>query len=238
MKKTKIEWCDSTWNPVTGCLHGCEYCYARAMAKRFPAVYPNGFEPMFYKDRLNQFDNCKGRNIFVCSMGDLFGDFIPDEWIEKVLDKCAQNQQHNYLFLTKNPFRYEKLHISGQFPKLSNVWYGFSMTDNSCEQCWVDNQYNTFISVEPLLENLNQNMMKYLDITNWVIIGAETGRRKNKVIPKKEWIDKIVKHCHGSNVPVFMKNSLIPIIGEENMLREFPTRLQRKERNDGNNACC
>lgn len=30
--KTKIDWCDSTWNPVTGCLHGCAYCYARKIA--------------------------------------------------------------------------------------------------------------------------------------------------------------------------------------------------------------
>lgn len=35
MNKTKIDWCDSTWNPVTGCLHGCEYCYARDIAHRF-----------------------------------------------------------------------------------------------------------------------------------------------------------------------------------------------------------
>ena len=34
-KKTKIDWCDSTWNPVTGCLHGCPYCYARGIAERF-----------------------------------------------------------------------------------------------------------------------------------------------------------------------------------------------------------
>ena len=61
----------------------------------------------------------------------------------------------------------------------------------------------------------------------WVIIGAETGRRKNKVIPKKEWIDKIVKQCHENNIPVFMKNSLIPIVGEENMLREFPESLKK-----------
>ena len=33
--KTKIDWCDSSWNPVTGCLHGCEYCYARRIANRF-----------------------------------------------------------------------------------------------------------------------------------------------------------------------------------------------------------
>lgn len=45
MKKTKIEWCDSTWNPVTGCLHGCEYCYARKIANRFGTLYKYGIEP-------------------------------------------------------------------------------------------------------------------------------------------------------------------------------------------------
>ena len=228
MKKTKIEWCDSTWNPVTGCFHGCEYCYARTLVKRFPKIYPNGFSPTFYEERLNQYDNCRARNIFVCSMGDLFGDFIPEEWIEKVFYKCQQNLQNNYLFLTKNPIRYEKLHINDCLLKLPNIWYGFSLTDNTCEQCWVDSQYNTFISVEPLLGDLDKNKMEYLAITKWVIIGAETGRRKNKVIPKKEWIDKIVKQCHENNVPVFMKDSLIPIVSEENMLRELPEGLERR----------
>ena len=34
-RKTKIDWCDSSWNPITGCLHGCAYCYADRMARRF-----------------------------------------------------------------------------------------------------------------------------------------------------------------------------------------------------------
>lgn len=226
MKKTKIEWCDSTWNPVTGCLHGCEYCYARAMAKRFPAVYPNGFEPMFYKDRLNQFDNCKGRNIFVCSMGDLFGDFIPDEWIEKVLDKCEQNQQHNYLFLTKNPERYWDILMGFRLPE--NAWLGTTVTGKTgkFKDLPRAEAVNTFISVEPLLNDIPDS--EFERMPKWVIIGAETGRRKSKVIPKKEWIEKIVKNCRENNVPVFMKNSLIPIIGEENMLREFPASLKNK----------
>ena len=33
--KTKIEWCSHTWNPVTGCRHGCEYCYAQRIVSRF-----------------------------------------------------------------------------------------------------------------------------------------------------------------------------------------------------------
>ena len=35
MNKTKIEWCDATWNPVVGCKHGCDYCYAKRIAARF-----------------------------------------------------------------------------------------------------------------------------------------------------------------------------------------------------------
>ena len=57
---------------------------------------------------------------------------------------------------------------------------------------------------------------------DWVIIGAETGNRKGKVVPRKEWIEAITKLCDKQCVPVFMKDSLIPIIDEENMRREFP----------------
>ena len=62
---------------------------------------------------------------------------------------------------------------------------------------------------------------------DWIIVGAETGNRKNKVAPKKEWIDSIVEQGKIFNIPVFMKDSLIPILGEENMLREFPEGLRR-----------
>ena len=170
MKKTKIEWCDSTWNPVTGCRHGCEYCYARAMTKRFPNTYPNGFEPTFYEDRLNQFDNCQRRNIFVSSMGDLFGDFIPDEWIEKVLDKCEQNQQHNYLFLTKNPERYWDILMGFKLPE--NIWLGTTVTGKTgrFKDLPRAEAVNTFISIEPLLNDIPDS--EFERMPKWVIIGA------------------------------------------------------------------
>lgn len=104
MNKTKIDWSDSTWNPVTGCLHGCEYCYARGIANRFGknlpdfsyfantnkglhildnkidnTPYPFCFEPTFHAYRLDEYANKKGRNIFVCSMADLFGEWVPNE---------------------------------------------------------------------------------------------------------------------------------------------------------------
>ena len=243
MNKTKIDWCDSTWNPVTGCLHGCEYCYARGIANRFgfgayepnidervliePAVsagkkvpYPFNFEPTFHKYRLNEYQNKKGRNIFVCSMADLFGKWIPDEWIEEVFEACDNAPQHNYLFLTKNPFRYEMLHQKGILRKRDNMWYGYSTPKNGCDY-WYDSQYKTFESMEPLLE------MVAVPHSKWTIIGAETGRRKNKVVPERKWIEHIVNKCREGNIPVFMKSSLADIWGEP-LIQEFPEELKRR----------
>ena len=249
MNKTKIEWCDSTWNPVTGCLHGCEYCYARKMACRFSgcifdrdkftqnfgsyevvtemhkkskkgnivaAPYPFGFEPTLHKYRLDEPQKwSEPRTIFVCSMADLFGEWVPDKWIETVFSACEKAPQHRYLFLTKNPFRYEQLHQKGILRKADNMWYGYSATKKGYDY-WCDSQYNVFASIEPILEKV------YLPAAEWIIIGAETGNRKDKVVPQKEWIDNICESADVAQIPIFMKDSLIPIVGEENMRREFP----------------
>lgn len=288
MKKTKIEWCDSTWNPVTGCLHDCEYCYAKKMANRFggwiytpgmlavnvaedktyihpmkkyygeaketefgkiaeikdpflkksgsKAPYPFGFTPTFHKYKLEIPKKwTEPRTIFVCSMADLFGEWVPDEWIEQVFAACAKALQHTYLFLTKNPKRYIELHQQDKLPIASNMWYGTSVTAprqaEEAAYCFgkmpiSPKMANTFLSVEPLLGDITKYHAwesicrgRYAD---WVIVGAETGNRKNKVIPQKDWIDDIVDDCDYNGIPVFMKDSLIPIIGEENMRREFP----------------
>lgn len=246
MNKTKIDWCDSTWNPVTGCLHGCQYCYARGIAHRFgkdlpdwsdfacknkglhlldnkidATPYPFGFEPTLHCYRLNEYIGKKGRNIFVCSMADLFGEWVPDSWIEEVFTACGKAPQHNYLFLTKNPKRYiELINKTNFFVKTkSNMWFGYTYTSKDCDQWWNPN-YNIFASVEPILEQINIPRCK------WLIIGAETGRRKNKVIPKKQWIEEIVYECRKSGIPVFMKSSLADIWGEA-LIQEFPEGLKR-----------
>lgn len=66
----------------------------------------------------------------------------------------------------------------------------------------------------------------------WVIVGAETGSRKDKVTPEKSWIDAITKTCIESCIKLFMKDSLIPIVGEENMFREFPWENKEERRNN------
>ncbi len=248
MKKTKIEWCDSTWSPVTGCLHGCEYCYARRIANRFsytkdwavcpenleleePVIdglsgrvqaYPHGFAPTFHRYKLDEPQRwTKSRNVFVCSMADLFGSWVPDEWIEEVFAACEKAPQHNYLFLTKNNARYMDLIKNKKLPKSDNFWYGTTVTSQN-DEFYHSNMRNTFLSIEPLLQPFQQPTKNPLEYMDWVIIGAETGNRKGKIIPEKAWIDEIVGFCDSYKTPVFMKNSLVPIVGEENMRRDFP----------------
>lgn len=259
MNKTKIEWCDSTWNPVTGCMNGCEYCYARKIAHRFttesenhtyfdgkpiskyheldnPAVviktdrkspYPFGFEPTFHRYRLNEPQKwTKPRTILVCSMADLFGDWIPDGWLHEVFAACEKSPYHRYMFLTKNPKRY----IEYGVPIASNMWYGMSIT-RAADFSQVNKlpAFNrTFLSIEPLLEDLKIDSRGFLLAqTDWIIIGAETGHRSGKVVPQKKWVMDVVRICRERGKPVFMKDSLIPIVGEENMIREFPFENER-----------
>lgn len=250
MDKTKIEWCDSTWNPVTGCYHGCEYCYARRIAARFGKFmridgtdikaigdkdgeicvevayktvnpYPEKFTPTFHRYRLNEYANKKGRTIFVCSMADLFGAWVPDSWIGEVFAACEKAPQHRYLFLTKNPERYGKLAEAGKLPQRDNMWYGSTIDSMKAKRYPGRILDNTFVSIEPLTECMELGLGSF-GSDRWVIIGAETGNRKNKVVPKKEWVDKICEAADITRMAVFMKNSLIPIVGEENMRRELP----------------
>lgn len=263
MNKTDIEWADYTWNPLTGCLHTCEYCYARRMSKRFsgdvranladerckkengvyvldePFIsnndrainYPFGFEPTFHKYRLDWPGNAKnGANIFVGSMTDLFGKWVPDEVIKQVFDSCETYDQHNYMFLTKNPSRYLELDEKGLLPRRENMWYGTTITDDETG-FFFSAEHNTFLSIEPILKPFNGIIGGRIGV-KWVIIGAETGNRKNKVVPQEEWIQTIVRGCYRQHIPVFMKDSLINIVKPGFLRREFPEQLRCKKLSD------
>ena len=246
MEKTKIDWAESTWNPVTGCEHNCPYCYARSIATRFggkvldiPHIlneplsvkgkaqpYQFGFTPTLHRYRMNDYKEKKGRNIFVCSMADLFGWWVDDEWIEEVFNACEEAPQHNYLFLTKNPQRYIVLESERKLPWADNFWFGTSVTRKRDTYTWfTDKKFHWFLSIEPLLEDLEE-MDPEGAKPEWIIIGAETGRRKDKVKPKREWIENIVNQCRKYKIPVFMKASLEEIWGKD-LLQEYPKELRR-----------
>ncbi|MCD7824570.1 MAG: phage Gp37/Gp68 family protein [Clostridiaceae bacterium] len=265
MNRSKIEWCDHTFNPITGCRHNCDYCYARTMTARFAGdvrlnkmakkdyrlqeardgsgavyvldepmlnetgnalVYPFGFEPTLHIYRSNTLDKLKmGNNIFVGAMADIFGAWVPDDWIDKVMEICMARPQHNYLFLTKNPERYTQYGVPAA---KENLWYGTSVTKEAEMRRFnvLPADCKTFVSMEPILEDLQPEKHNILfRQVDWIIVGAETGRQKNKVIPEFEWIKKIVVEADSHGTPVFMKDSLIPIVGEKNMRRDYPKQL-------------
>ena len=132
-----IGWAGFSWNVITGCLHGCPYCYAReiALSPSMRAHFPAGFDPVFHPERLAAPGNTKFpadaateprlRRCFVCSMADLFGHWVPREWIEQVLQACVVNPRWVYMFLTKFPSRY--LEFMDQMPP--QAWLGTSVDD-------------------------------------------------------------------------------------------------------------
>ncbi|MDR1630076.1 MAG: phage Gp37/Gp68 family protein [Oscillospiraceae bacterium] len=300
MNKSDIEWCDFSWNPITGCLHDCSYCYARKQAQRFCGdirlnksseqltwitsrirydsqihnIYaldepfknesgrtiplPAGFDPTFHKYRLPMpAQKKKPANIFVGSMADVFGEWVPDEWIKEVFSACAAAPWHNYLFLTKNPARFQDVFLIQSLHITKNMWFGFSVTDQkhlnetAMAAKWLPQ--NSFISVEPIHGEIDLTriessgidaFLNFLDggqywfmggnkdgkRLRWVIVGAETGQRREKVTPLKQWIEKIVRDCRGTGVPVLLKdsNEMMTVWGED-LIKEYPTELQRKE---------
>lgn len=285
--KTKIDWCDSSWNPVTGCLHGCAYCYARRIANRFGgasethnnecchecqwitegtgeihdldepvydfdngrnAPYPFDFDPTFHRYKLDEPQHWKKpRTIFVCSMGDMFGNWVPDEWITEVFRACDAAPQHRFLFLTKNPGRYCHLERAGIMPKGDNFWFGATFDHSN----WPGHdgpheipgrpttfalhgkmvhdagdfyypaypEKNRFVSFEPLLYDIGAHIGS--TGAQWHIIGAETGNRKGRVAAQREWVEHIVEYSDKNRIPVFMKESLRELMGSD-FRQEFP----------------
>jgi protein gp37 len=244
MNDTKIDYVTKSWNPVTGCNHGCEYCYARKIANRFgnkyfpygldineldepldgekgKDPYPFGFLPTFHRYRLDEPQKIKKpQTIFVCSMADLFGDWVPDEWIQAVFKACEAAPQHMYLFLTKNPKRLCTLANKMELPQHQNFWYG--TTVNTQKDLIYSGRLfdNTFISIEPILAHLYSGIGSF-GMVKWIIVGAETGNRKDKIVPQKEWIDNIVETAKLTQASVFMKESLRTLMGED-FKQEFP----------------
>lgn len=209
---TKIEWCDETWNPTTGCTKvspGCKNCYAERMAKRLQAMgqahYANGFRVTLHGDALETPTRWeKPRMVFVDSMGDLFHQDIPVPFIQDVFDVMRRAKWHTFQILTKRAERLADLDFILDWPR--NVWMGVSVESADYARR-IDLLRGTrtqtkFLSLEPLLGPMSHLVLQ-LDRIDWVIVGGESGPGARPM--RAEWVRDIRDACAQNGVPFFFK---------------------------------
>ena len=209
-KKSKIEWTEMTWNPVTGCTKvspGCKHCYAATMAKRLRAMgsprYIDGFRLTLHEDLLEvPLRWHKPRRVFVNSMSDLFHKDVPDAFIEKVFDVMRRCPRHDFQVLTKRPERVAAM--ADQLPWPENVWMGVSVESAAyVGRVRLLQSVPTavrFLSVEPLLGPIPDLPLEGID---WVIVGGESGPGARPMVA--EWVTDLRDQCESAEVAFFFK---------------------------------
>lgn len=210
MAKSKIEWTESTWNPITGCSHrsaGCLHCYAERLSYRLKAMgqpnYQNGFKVTFHEEAVRiPLSWKKAQMIFVNSMSDTFHENVTDQQIQQLFATMNSAFWHTFQVLTKRAERLPEI-----APKLTwtkNIWLGVSI--ESFEYLHrVDYLRNTpaqikFISAEPLLKPLGKIDLSGID---WVIVGGESGPNARPM--QESWVLEILEQCKEQKVKFFFK---------------------------------
>lgn len=207
---SKIEWTESTWNPVTGCTKistGCLNCYAERMAKRLKAMgqkhYINEFQLTIHEDSLEiPLTWRKPQMIFVNSMSDLFHEDVPEEFIIKVFNVMKRAAHHRFQVLTKRSDRLREMNHLLEWS--DNIWMGVTVEHNDCVNR-IDDLRSTnaeikFLSLEPLLSALPELNLSGID---WVIVGGESGTGARPM--EKSWLLDIRDQCTAAGVPFFFK---------------------------------
>ena len=228
---TNIEWCQETWNPITGCTkisEGCRNCYAGRMAKRlagrygYPADEP--FTPGNWRgSRINKKTGDmiisnprywkKPRKVFVCSMGDFFHETVTREMKDAVYRVVCSHPRHTFLFLTKRP---ENV-MSWWLGNVPNVWLGVTAENQEQADKRIPILLSIpaairFVSIEPMLGPVHINYSKMFPtdvcfqkppLLDWVIVGGESGPGARPMHP--DWVRQVRDDCVNAGVPFFFK---------------------------------
>lgn len=229
---TRIQWTETTWNPVTGCDRvspGCDNCYALTMARRLkamgsakyqtdgdPRTSGPGFGVATHPDVLYQpmMRWKKPRRVFVNSMSDLFHTDVPDEFIARVFAVMAATP-HTYQVLTKRHARMRALLRSEQFQQfdliqqdwpLPNVHLGVSVED----QQWANIRVPALVDTPATVRWISAepllgplDLRPWLPQLDWVVVGGESGRSARPM--DLDWVRRIVSDCQAAGTAVFVK---------------------------------
>jgi protein gp37 len=212
---SKIEWTDSTWNPVRGCTKispGCAHCYAETFAERFRGVpghpYEQGFDLRLVPEKLTDpITWASPKTIFVNSMSDLFHEDVADDYILAVAKVMALANWHTYQVLTKRSERMRDLLCTKlkDAAALPHIWWGVSVENKKHGLPRIDHLRQApaavrFLSVEPLLEDLGPINLEGIA---WCIAGGESGAGARPMA--EEWVLSIRDQCQQAGVPFFFK---------------------------------
>lgn len=217
--RSRIEWTEATWNPVTGCDRvspGCDNCYALTLARRLKAMGAEkyqgdgdprtsgpGFAVTIHPASLDQPRRWRApRTVFVNSMSDLFHAKVPAAFVRDVFDVMVETPQHTYQVLTKRPLRAARL--AERLPWPPNVWLGVSIENmdlaHRVEHLRRVPAAVRFLSCEPLLGPLDGLNLAGID---WVIAGGESGPNYRPMDVR--WARQIRDACLEVGLPFFFK---------------------------------
>ena len=254
MHRTKVEWADRMWNPISGCLKNCSHCkcterggtfsgdirFNKSMTDQYSrdgevfilddvfitktgqhASRPFGFSPTFFRYRKKIIDELKTPgNVVVGYEGDMFGPWISDEMLKEVFDQ-AKGTQQRLLFITTFPERYEDLEKKGILPEGDQYWYGWAVTKGKTKVPEIKG--HRFMVCEPLLGPVGE----IPEEVEWVVLGADTKKYKDRVTPKEEWVDGIEADCEKKGIPLFMGSGIEAYAS--NPKKQYPEKLKTKE---------
>lgn len=208
--KSKIEWTENSWNPVTGCdkySAGCKNCYAEKMANRLYTMgqnkYKNKFQVTLHEDSLEEpLKWKKPSKIFVCSMSDIFHKDVPFEFVDKIFKIMHQADWHIFQILTKRSDRLFEYSTRILWPK--NVWAGVTVEHKDyisrIEDLRAVKAPVKFISFEPLLSEIPYINLKGIQ---WVICGGESGPHAREI--NADWVRGIRDMAVNQNIPFLFK---------------------------------
>jgi hypothetical protein len=204
-------------NPISGCAHDCkDWCYAKKITEQWP-LYEHRFKPSFHPHMLRAFydtpvppqaaHDITYKNCFVVSMGDMLGEWVPNEWVEAIIRAMADNPRFNYLILTKSPERLP------EFTWPRHCWLGTSIDVQErvapAEQVFAQLQGMVdvlWISVEPMWEELTFKHLEYWDFL--AMGGATPGPKTPAWYPPHRWIWQLEEAAEANGVKVYEKANL------------------------------
>jgi len=219
MAETKIEWCTTVWNPITGCdkvSAGCDNCYAKRMIPRLQKnprtahKYRNGFKVTCHPEELEKpLHWRKPRMVFVPSMGDLFHKDVPFDFMYYTWSRMELCKQHIFIVLTKRPKRMAQFLVNREIPP--HIWVGVSVENQKTADERIPILLQVLaavivVSYEPAIGSLILPP-EFLERGKraWCIVGGETGPGARPMNP--DWVRKVQRQCVEAGVPFFLKQN-------------------------------